>query len=67
MILASLILIADSFQFGDALVVFFLTGTVPATTIRINAALMLSIYAIIAGFVLSRAVNSLFFSYRTNK
>ena len=53
-ILGSLIVILDSFNAGQALVAFVLTGIIPGTNIAVSPTFMLMLYALIAGFAFSR-------------
>ena len=50
----SLLLILDSFNFGHALMMFYLAGVVPGTNIAIDADRMLEFFAVIAGFIVAR-------------
>lgn len=50
----SLFIILDSFNFGHALMMFYLAGIVPGTNIALNAAQMLEFFAIVAGFTVAR-------------
>ncbi len=59
LIIASLILILDTFNAGQALVTFLLTGTIPGTSITLSASLMLMLYALVAGFIGARVAGSI--------
>jgi len=50
----SLLMILDSFNFGHALMMFYLAGIIPGTNIALSAAQMLEFFAIVAGFVVAR-------------
>lgn len=52
----SLILILDSFNAGNAIVMFFLVGAIPGTSLTIDASLALALFASLTGFVLARVV-----------
>jgi len=52
--LLSLLLILDSFNFGHALMMFYLAGVIPGTNIAIDAARMLEFFAVVAGFIVAR-------------
>ena len=55
----SLLLILDSFNFGHALMMFYLAGVIPGTNLILNATQMLQLFAGIAGFIVARVVNHL--------
>ena len=55
------LLILDSFHVGQAVVMFLLAGEIPGTSSSINAAVLLELYLIAAGFICSRIV---FFAVR---
>jgi len=59
----SLLLILDSFNFGHALMMFYLAGVVPGTSIILNGTQMLELFAIIAGFIVARLMNSIVRSF----
>jgi len=52
----SLLLILDSFNFGHALMMFYLAGVIPGTNFAIDGAQMLEFFAIIAGFTVARVM-----------
>ena len=52
----SLLIILDSFNFGHAIMMFYLAGIIPGTNIVLNAAQMLEFFAIIAGFTVARVM-----------
>jgi hypothetical protein len=52
----SLLLILDSFNFGHALMMFYLAGIIPGTNIAIDAVQMLQFFALISGFTLARVL-----------
>jgi len=52
----SLLMILDSFNFGHALMMFYLAGVIPGTNFALDAAQMLEFFAIIAGFVVARVM-----------
>ncbi len=54
LIAASWVMILDTFNAGQVIVGFLLTGTIPGTSLTVNASLMLSIYALAIGFTLAR-------------
>jgi hypothetical protein len=56
----SLALITDSFDFGHALMMFYLAGIVPGTNISIDASSMLEFFALIAGFIVARLMMAFF-------
>ena len=53
-IIASLIIILDSVNFGHALMMFLLAGVIPGTNIALSGEQMFEFFAIIIGFVLGR-------------
>jgi hypothetical protein len=53
----SLLLILDSFNFGHALMMFYLAGVVPGTNVILDGEQMLQLFAGIAGFIVARVVN----------
>ena len=53
----SLLLILDSFNFGHALMMFYLAGVIPGTSIILDGSQMLELFAIIAGFIVARVMN----------
>lgn len=53
-LILSSILILDTFSFGYALAMFFLAGVVPGTQLVVSADQMLSLYALLLGFVFAR-------------
>ena len=50
------LLILDSFNAGQALLMFVLAGQLPGTSIALSASTMLEAYLVIAGFVSARLV-----------
>ncbi len=50
----SILLIIDSFNVGESIMMFYLLGVIPGTSVAIDAALMLEFFAFIAGFTLAR-------------
>jgi len=50
----SAIIILDSFNAWHAIAMFYLAGEIPGTRTSINAETMLSIFALLIGFVLAR-------------
>lgn len=56
-LVASGILILDSFNVGQALVLFLLVGIVPGTSVRISADQMLMLTALLLGFISARLLN----------
>lgn len=52
--LLSLVLILDSFNFGHALMMFYLAGLIPGTNIALSASQMLELFAVAAGFTVAR-------------
>jgi hypothetical protein len=52
----SLLLILDSFNFGHALMMFYLAGIIPGTNVIIDADRMLEFFALVGGFILARSV-----------
>lgn len=55
----SLILILDSMNAGYAVVMFFLAGVIPGTSIAISGSTMLELFALLIGFTLSRVTLAL--------
>ena len=62
----SLLLILDSFNFGHALMMFYLAGVIPGTNVILDGAQMLELFAIIAGFIVARIVNYIVLSFIPN-
>jgi len=62
----SLLLILDSFNFGHALMMFYLAGVIPGTNVILDGAQMLELFAIIAGFIVARVVNYIVLSFIPN-
>jgi len=62
----SLLLILDSFNFGHALMMFYLAGVIPGTNVTLDGAQMLELFAVIAGFIIARVVNSIVLSLVPN-
>ena len=56
MVILSLLLILDSFNFGHALMMFYLAGVIPGTNIALGAAQMLKFFAVVAGFTVARVM-----------
>ena len=52
----SLLIILDSFNFAQALVMFLLAGVIPGTNIAIDGARMLEFFALLAGFTVARVM-----------
>lgn len=63
-IILSLLLILDSFNFGHALMVFYLAGVIPGTNIAIDAARMLELFALIGGFTVARVMSYVIRSFK---
>lgn len=61
----SLLLILDSFNFGHALMMFYLAGVIPGTNIAIDAARMLEFFSLFAGFTLARIMTHIVRSFKT--
>ena len=53
----SIILILDSFNVWHAVAMFYLAGVIPGTRTALNAETMLSLFALLIGFVLARISN----------
>jgi len=60
----SLLLILDSFNFGHALMMFYLAGVIPGTNVAIDGAQMLEFFAIVAGFTVARVMAYLVRSFK---
>lgn len=60
----SLLLILDSFNFGHALMMFYLAGVIPGTNVAIGGAQMLEFFAIIAGFTVGRVMSYIVRSFK---
>ena len=56
-IIASAILILDSFNAWHAVTMFYLAGEIPGTRTSVNAETMLSIFALLIGFTVARIGN----------
>ena len=56
-ILLSAVIILDSFNAWHALVMFYVAGEIPGTRTSLSASTMLSIFALLIGFVLARISN----------
>ncbi|MBC7564620.1 hypothetical protein H7100_00085 [Candidatus Saccharibacteria bacterium] len=56
-VVLSAIIILDSFNAWHALAMFYLAGEIPGTRTSINPNTMLSIFALLIGFVLARIGN----------
>jgi len=65
-IIASTLLILDSFQAGPALVMFLMLGIIPGTSTSLEPGAMLQIIALIAGFTLSRIALAAFVGFMSN-
>lgn len=63
LLVASSLILLDVINAGDAITLFFLTGTIPGTGVSISASAMLILYALIGGFVFARLMNK---SHRSN-
>ena len=50
----SLVLILDSMNAGQAIMMFLLAGVIPGTTVALDANRMLELFALLTGFTLSR-------------
>jgi len=64
LITASLLIILDSLNFGHAVMMFLLAGVIPGTSIAIDGAQMLELFALIAGFTVARVTAYLFRSIK---
>lgn len=53
-IILSAIIILDSFNAWHAIAMFYLAGEIPGTHTSVNAGTMLSIFALLIGFVVAR-------------
>jgi hypothetical protein len=53
-IILSLLLILDSLNFAQAIMMFLLAGVIPGTNIAIDGARTLELFAVIAGFTVGR-------------
>ena len=62
--IASLLIILDSFNIGHALMMFYLAGIIPGTNIAIEAARMLEIFAVVAGFTVARIMTYVIRSFK---
>lgn len=57
---ASMLLILDSVNFGQAVMMFLLAGVIPGTNIAINGTQMLEFISLSAGFIFARiALNAI--------
>jgi len=54
----SALMILDTLNAGHAVVMFFLAGVIPGTNNSISATNMLNLFALLAGFTISRTTNS---------
>lgn len=63
----SFFMIFDSINVGHALVMFFLAGVIPGTSIIIDAGRMLEFFALLIGFTLSRVAMYLIRLASTNE
>ena len=61
----SALLILDSLNVGQALVMLLFAGVIPGTNIAISGATMFEIYLLIAGFLLARVSLSILKRYNT--
>jgi len=64
LIILSLIIILDSFNFSHAMMMFLLAGVIPGTNVIIDGAQMLEFFALIAGFTVARITAGLFRSIK---
>lgn len=65
--LGSLVLILESLNAGHALTMFLLVGAIPGTSVAIDAAHMLALFASLLGFVLARSLSALHAQLRVLK
>lgn len=56
------LIVLDSLNAGQALMMFLMAGVIPGTAIIISPATMLALFALLIGFVLGRVANSLIIS-----
>ena len=56
-IILSAIIILESFNAWHAVAMFYLAGVIPGTRTALNAETMLSLFALLIGFVLARISN----------
>jgi len=59
------LMILDSMNAGHALVMLFLAGVIPGTNIAVSGQTMLSVFALLIGFVLARLASPLFVNLLT--
>ena len=64
---ASLVLILDTLNAGQAVGMFFLVGAIPGTNINISASGMLILCALFGGFTVSRIATSSIWFIRRHK
>jgi hypothetical protein len=62
-VILSVIIIFDSFNAWHAIAMFYLAGEIPGTHTSINAGTMMSVFALLIGFVLARISNRFFLSF----
>lgn len=56
------LIILDSFDAGQAIMMFFLAGVIPGTHISLSAQVMLEAFTLALGFVLARLTSRFFIS-----
>lgn len=56
------LMILDSLNVGQSILMFFLAGVIPGTSVAINAQTMMEIFALLTGFVVARLLNRFFIS-----
>jgi len=66
-IVLSGLIILDSMNAGHALMMFLLAGMVPGTTIILSPNDMMSLFALLIGFVLARVTNSIIMQIRATE
>lgn len=64
-IVLSGLIILDSMNAGHAVMMFLLAGIVPGTAIVLSPNDMMSLFALLIGFVLARVTNSIIMQIRT--
>jgi len=62
-VLLSAVIILDSFNAWHALVMFYVAGEIPGTRTSLSASTMLSIFALLIGFVVARIGNKAVMSF----
>lgn len=65
-IVLSGLMILDSMNAPHAVMMFLLAGVIPGTTIVLSPGDMLSVFALLIGFVLARITNTLVLQIRSN-